>query len=184
MPIRKLQVLFLQAVVVALVGCQGDVSPHTGPRHDVWGEESLRFCRHLADSEKRHDLTQGGGVTRLSSLTRSLALEINRTELRGVDPTLVDWSGRYTELLLDMHECLRVLAARETQEYAARRMLESFIRGTQGDPFGVTQEELSLEEWKSQLIAIFETRRLTLLLEFQRLFNSKAPEGTKVDVSL
>jgi hypothetical protein len=111
---------------------------------------------------------------------QQLAMIISQIEARNVDSDFTDWTEEFTGLLLEMKEGCDIVSHRKSDGYLVRRMLESFVRGAQGDPLSVALEEMSAQEQEDLLFKTFATRHLELILRFQRKFNSIDPDGMKV----
>lgn len=145
--------------------------------------KTIPYCIAVVKAEEEAALTKPfSAYDELGRRCKDLAFRLNGINTSMVDRSFVSWTATYTNLLLEMTECCDFLAQRKSPNYQTRRLIEAFLRGGEGDPFGVAIEELSAMDQERAILKAFESRRLKQLFEFQREFNAIAPESLRANV--
>jgi hypothetical protein len=142
----------------------------------------LTYCRAIVAIEEKYPLTGDPDLNSLASKCSSIFKELQSLPASGVDPQFLNWTNQYSQLLIEMKNTFDQMAADASADNQTRLMIEAFMRGYQGDPFGTAVEESQRNNHEVMRFRNLNDQRLLLLGNFARMYNQIAPPGSRMSL--
>jgi len=140
--------IFTVICLVTLFGCDdsapvGEVKPESNPEQVEWAANSNYFDTFRRANDLYITISNSQSNPSMESILTTMnttASMVSEADTSNVDPTLVAIVTEYSEIMYRLRSCCLQLAQSRSTQNVTNDLLESFLRGAAGDPFGKSLE--------------------------------------------